>query len=282
MVIDPAGIILTNNHVIEGASEVKVVFNDDREPMTGEVVGAVPERDLAVVKVDADDLTAIELGTSDDLELGTSVIAIGFPLGLGGPTVTQGIISGLERTITVEGSDPGQTVTFEGLLQTDAAINPGNSGGALIDSSGRLVGVNSAAASPGSAENIGFAIAIDAVVPAVEAILGPEQAWLGVSLAPIEDASTAAQAGFDAGARGALIVELLPGGPADDADVPVNTLIVEVAGKKVDEFDDVTEILSELSPGDKIQISVQSPGGGTQEVELKLEARPKDQLRAPG
>ena len=144
-----------------------------------------------------------------------------------------------------------------------------------------MVGVNSAAAQPGSAENIGFAIAIDAAVPAVEAILGPEQAWLGVSLAPIEDASTAAQAGFESDARGALIVELLPEGPADDADVPLNTLIVEVAGREVDEFDDVTEILADLSPGDRIQMELLFPDGDTETVELKLEARPKDQLRAP-
>jgi S1-C subfamily serine protease len=165
VVIDREGTILTNNHVVAGASEVTVVFNDGRhdEPLRGEVVGTAPERDLAVVRVDAGDLTPVELGRSGDLRLGDPVLALGFPLGLG-PTVTQGIVSGLERTI-----EPSGGPRLEGLLQTDAAINPGNSGGALVDANGRLVGINTAGA--GFAENIGFAIAIDQARPVVEEIL---------------------------------------------------------------------------------------------------------------
>jgi len=165
VVIDREGTILTNNHVVAGASEVTVVFNDGRhdEPLRGEVVGTAPERDLAVIRVDADDLTPVELGRSGDLSLGDPVLALGFPLGLG-PTVTQGIVSGLERTI-----EPSGGPRLEGLLQTDAAINPGNSGGALVDAAGRLIGINTAAA--GFAENIGFAIAIDQAQPVVEEIL---------------------------------------------------------------------------------------------------------------
>jgi S1-C subfamily serine protease len=182
VVIDEAGIILTNNHVVAGSSDVSVVFNDDHGTMEGTVIGTAPEKDLAVIEVDADDLTAIDLGRSSSLRLGDEVVAIGFPLGLGGPTVTKGIISALERNITVSGDFEER---LEGLLQTDAAINPGNSGGALVDLAGNLVGINTAAAQAGAAENIGFAIPMDGALPIVEEILSEppeERAWLGVQI----------------------------------------------------------------------------------------------------
>ena len=158
VVIDEAGIILTNNHVVAGSTEVNVVFNDDHGTLEGTVIGTAPEKDLAVIQVDADDLDAIDIGRSSTLRLGDEVVAIGFPLGLG-VNVTKGIISALDRNVRVSGLI--EQDQLEGLLQTDAAINPGNSGGALVDLAGNLVGINTAAASAGSAENIGFAIAMD-------------------------------------------------------------------------------------------------------------------------
>ena len=124
VIFDRGGLILTNNHVVEGTTSVTVSFNDgEHEPLPAEVVGTEPERDLAVLRVDASDLEPVELARSSALRLGDPVIAIGFPLNLGGPTVTSGIVSGLDRTIE------GREGDLTGLLQTDAAINPGNSGG---------------------------------------------------------------------------------------------------------------------------------------------------------
>lgn len=169
VVIASDGLILTNAHVVEGATQIEVTTADGDRTMDATVVGSDAEHDLALLRVDADDLTAITIGSSDDLELGDPVIALGYPLGLG-PTATQGIVSGLDRTIQV-GDGPFDAGELTGLLQTDAAINPGNSGGALIDSDGRLIGINTAAASASSAENIGFAVAIDEAVPIIESLL---------------------------------------------------------------------------------------------------------------
>ena len=183
VVIDRRGVIVTNNHVVEGARTITISFNDGRhtQPVAGEVIGTAPERDLAIIRVDLNDLIPVALGRSSKLRLGDAVLAIGFPLGLGGgPTVTQGIVSGLDRTIQPEGG-----AALEGLLQTDAAINPGNSGGALVDAAGRLVGINTAAARAGSAENVGFAIAIDEARPVIDEIRSKpadQRAWLGVTL----------------------------------------------------------------------------------------------------
>lgn len=169
VVIRDDGIILTNAHVIEGASEIEITTADGEETLEATVLGSDAKHDLAILKVDADDLNAITIGSSDQLELGDSVVALGYPLGLG-PTATQGIVSGLDRTIQV-GDGPFDASELTGLLQTDAAINPGNSGGALIDVDGRVIGINTAAASAASAENIGFAVAIDEALPIIDDIL---------------------------------------------------------------------------------------------------------------
>jgi S1-C subfamily serine protease len=274
VVIDRNGIIITNNHVIAGAVEVNVVFNDGRDPLEGQVIGAIPENDVAVVKVEADDLDAIELGKSDNLDLGESVVAIGFPLGLGGPTVTQGIISGLERTIRV--NEPDGPSSLEGLLQTDAAINPGNSGGALVDIAGRLVGINTAAITAASAENIGFAIAIDEAIPIVEEILEdpPEKrAWLGVSLGTVDSASLATEIGLDADARGAVVLGLIPNSPAEDSGLEEGDLIVSIDEDEIGSADDVTDVLRDLDPGEKVEIGYERDGE-LDSLELELGSRP--------
>jgi S1-C subfamily serine protease len=168
VVIASDGLILTNAHVVENATQIEVTTADGDHTMDATVVGSDADHDLALLRVDSEDLTAITIGSSEDLELGDPLIALGYPLGLG-PTATQGIVSGLNRTIQV-GDGAFDASELTGLLQTDAAINPGNSGGALIDSDGRLIGINTAAASASSAENIGFAVAIDEAVPIIESL----------------------------------------------------------------------------------------------------------------
>ncbi|HEX2050237.1 MAG TPA: trypsin-like peptidase domain-containing protein [Actinomycetota bacterium] len=276
VIIDDNGTILTNNHVIAGAVDVTVAFTDDREPVEGVVVGRVPERDLAVIKIEADDVDAIELGRSSSLELGTDVIAIGFPLGLGGATVTKGIISGLNRTIEVGGGGPAVGVErLQSLLQTDAAINPGNSGGALVDLNGRLVGINTAAAQAGSAENIGFAIPIDDALPVVEEILGePEErrAWLGVQIGDLEP-DVALELGLDPEAEGALVVGTFPDTPAEDAGLEEGDVIVALDGEAISSSSDLTSALAEHDPGEDVSLRVLD-ADGVRTVDVELAQRP--------
>lgn len=168
-VVGSDGVILTNDHVVDGATDLTVTLPDGRS-LDARVVATDPEHDLAVLRIDASNLTSVTLGESSNVAVGERVVAIGYALSLtGGPTVTSGIISSLERTIQVQ--DPGADFrpsvrTYEDVLQTDAALNAGNSGGPLVTLDGEVIGVN--AAGSAQAENIGFAIAIDAAKPLIE------------------------------------------------------------------------------------------------------------------
>jgi len=273
VVIDEKGIILTNNHVVSGATEVEIVFNDDHPSMTGEVLGTLPEKDIAVVRVEADDLTAIEIGNSSSLRLGDEVVAIGFPLGLGGPTVTKGIVSAKERDIDIGGAE---AESLEDLLQTDAAINPGNSGGALVDLSGRLVGINTAAAQAGAAENVGFAIPVDDAIPLAQEILSepPERrAWLGVQIDTVGSSAIAAQLGLDPDVRGALVTGLYPDSPADRGGVEQGDVITDLGGFGLESVEDLTTSLTEFDPGERIEVTVVR-GDETIVVDVELDQRP--------
>jgi S1-C subfamily serine protease len=261
VVIDPRGIIVTNNHVVEGARTVRVSFNDGRHlrPVRAAVVGTAPERDLAIMRVQLGDLIPVPLGRSSRLRLGDGVLAIGFPLRLGGPTVTQGIVSGLDRTFRPE-SGPA----LEGLLQTDAAINPGNSGGALVDLKGRLVGINTAAVRAGAAENVGFAIAIDEARPVIREIQTKptgERAWLGAALDSVDSDAAAVQLGLAPEARGAVVIAVYAGGPAAQAGVHASDVIVSIDGKPVRSSQDVTKLLGSLEPGDSVTLELLDPAG---------------------
>lgn len=277
VVIDRRGIVLTNYHVIAGAVDVEVVFNDDRGSVSGTVIGEDPDKDLAVVRVDGNDLDPIEIGRSSDLRLGDDVVAIGFPLGLGGgPTVTKGIVSATDRAITAEGA-VGGAEELGGLLQTDAAINPGNSGGALIDAGGRLVGINTAAAQAAAAENVGFAIAIDQALPVVREILSepPEKrAWLGVTIDSVTSEAEALRLGLDGDVRGALVVGVVSGSPAEDANLEIGEVVTAIDDKALTTAEDLTEVLATYDPGDEVTLSLASIAGG-RTVTATLAPRPE-------
>jgi S1-C subfamily serine protease len=260
VVLDRRGIILTNNHVVEGTTSVNVVFNDERHrrPLAGTVIGTAPERDLAVIRVAASDLVPLRLGRSSELRLGDAVFAVGFPLNLGGPTVTSGIVSGLDRTID------GENGKLTGLLQTDAAINPGNSGGPLVDRLGRLVGISTAGVRQGGAENIGFAIAIDGALPVITRIrrVPPAaRAWLGIAYGSVETDAAAVQLGLDSSVRGAAVTVVYPGGPGERAELAVGDVIVGAGGKGVGSAAALTEILATLDPGDDIELELIDTAG---------------------
>jgi S1-C subfamily serine protease len=274
VVLSKDGLIVTNAHVVSQASSVKVVFTNGHPPLDGTVLGIDTDHDLAVVKVNATDLQPITVGHSGSLQLVDDVYAIGFPLDLG-PSVTRGVISGLNRTVNVSRPD-GSTEHLVGMLQTDAAINPGNSGGALIDSSGALIGINTAGASAGEAENVGFAIAIDGAIPIVQRLsqqTPSQRAWMGVSVTPVSDDAAAQQFGVPAGTRGAGIADVVSSGPADSAGLKTGEVIVSIDGKTIATTNDLTNALKTHKPGDRISVSVVS-SSGQRTVTLTLGTRP--------
>jgi S1-C subfamily serine protease len=280
VIIDESGYIVTNNHVIEGAAEVEVVFSDetlDDRRTAGRVIGTDPAKDLAVIQVDVEGLKSIQLGSEDSLRLGDDVIALGFPLGLGGATVTAGIVSAKERDISVGGGGGVTQERLGGVLQTDAAINPGNSGGALVDSAGRLVGINTAAAAASTAENVGFAISIDTALPIIKDIIenpAEKRAWLGVNIAdprdPLVEEEFEDVAG---GTRGAGLVEVFPDGPADKAGVDAGEIIVAIDDEDISSPEDLTNVLEDFDPGDEVTLTLAGPDG-EREVTVELEERP--------
>ena len=215
-VIDSDGVVVTNNHVVEGASEIRLVFSDGTE-RDAEVLGTDPRSDLAVLKVDASGLATVPLGDSDSVQVGDDVVAIGNALALeGGLSVTRGIISGLHREVETESGG-----VLPDLIQTDAAINPGNSGGPLVDAAGRVIGINTAIANPSFAENVGFAIPIAIAMPIVDQLAaGRQPASLGVSL---EDGNDG----------GATVHSVDSGSPAARAGLRVGDVIVEVDGTEI-------------------------------------------------
>ena len=261
VILRPDGLILTNNHVVEGTTGVSVAFNDGvhKQALPATVIGTAPERDLAVIRVKADDLKPVELARSSALQLGDAVIAIGFPAGLlGGPTVTSGIVSGLDRTIEGPNGD------LTGLLQTDAAINPGNSGGPLVDRSGRLVGINTAGIRNADTENIGFAIAIDGALPVIAQISDAPpttQAWLGIAYSSVDSETAAVQLGLDSSTRGAAVTEVYPGGPGDKADLAVGDVIVAADDVPIRNAAALTKVLASRKIGDEIDLEVIDTAG---------------------
>jgi putative serine protease PepD len=260
IVLSKDGLVLTNAHVIGRLGDITVVLSDGTEhPAT--LVGSSPDDDLAVIQVeDVDDLTPAELGSSDDLEVGDEVIAIGNALNLGGEaTVTRGIVSAKDRDLSAEG------VSLEGLIQTDAAINPGNSGGPLVNAAGQVVAVNTAIVA--DAQNLGFSIAIDRARPIIDELeagngqVTPDQAFLGVSSADIGDLTAEVRTRFDVDVEeGAFITEVVPGSAAADAGLKPGDVIVEIDGSEVTEATQVREAILDKEPGDTVELKVLRAG----------------------
>lgn len=273
-IVDQSGAIVTNFHVVEGGLSIRVVMADGRR-FDARVIGGDPEADLAVLDVDAEGLPTIPLGNSDELRLGEPVVALGFALALeGGPSVTSGIISALGRTITA-GDSAGASRTYEDLIQTDAAINPGNSGGPLVDLAGRVVGINTAGVQAGSAENIGFAIAVDRARDVIlDAIRNPAApvAYVGVSTQTV-DATIALQLNLPV-EQGALVVDVAPGGPADEAGIVPGDVIVRIGETETSGDELVREAIVQHRPGDRIEVTVVRSDGSTETVSVTLGVRP--------
>ena len=295
-VVDDAGHIVTNQHVVEEAEDISVRFaNGDRRE--AEVVGEDPSTDVAIIQVDAPkgSLQPLTLGDSDSVGVGEPVIAIGNPLNVG-ISATTGIVSGLERPIKAPNN-----YTINDAVQTDAAINPGNSGGPLLDSRGTVIGVNAQIASEsGGFEGVGFAVPINTVKSVVKQLIAEGKVvhgYIGIGMFPEGVDALAAYTGLSdrelreehgLPGNGAIVSEVTPDGPAERAGirsgeeaeiegipVPRGDVITEIEGETVSSADDVIEVVNRRKPGDRLTLTVVTPGEEARSVEVTIGARPQ-------
>ncbi|WP_294520043.1 S1C family serine protease [uncultured Anaerovibrio sp.] len=263
------GYIVTNNHVIEGAKEIIVSLSDGRS-LTGKLIGADEITDLAVVKVDADDLPAAEFGDSDDVMVGEPAIAIGNPMGLEFQgSVTTGVISAVNRILNKGESNMK-------LIQTDAAINPGNSGGALVNADGKVIGINSQKIVTNAVEGMGFAIPINTVRSVVEDLMTHGQVirpYLGVG---VFDKESAARQGYILNIKSGVYVERVTlDGPAGRAGIRRGDIILAVGGTEVNTVGELRAAIIAHKVGETVDVKYSS-NGSTYTVSVKLDAMPKE------
>jgi len=257
VIVSSNGFILTNNHVVDGADEIKVVLPDDRE-LPAKVVGADPKTDVAVVKIEAKDLASVTFADSDKLRVGDVVFAVGNPLGVG-ETVTMGIVSAKGRQVGILDDVAG----YEDFIQTDAAINMGNSGGALVDAKGRLVGINSAIISPSRGNiGIGFAVPINLAAAIMKSLIETgtvTRGFLGVNTEALNP-DTAEQLGLPRDSKGVAVTRTDPGSPADKSGIRNNDVILAVNGKPVENRDELRLTIAQMPPGSKISLQIMREG----------------------
>jgi S1-C subfamily serine protease len=293
-VIDKSGTILTNAHVVNGASKVNVQFAD-KQSVAAKVLGKDESTDLALLKVDPEGLklTPLTLGSSNGVQVGDPAIAIGNPFGLE-RTLTTGVISAIKRTIQAPNN-----FQIDDALQTDAPINPGNSGGPLIDATGRVIGINSQIATGGSGSTgsvgIGFAVPIDtakAIIPQLEQSGRVERGYLGIRTAPVDETLKDLNLPVK---HGALVQQVTPGGPADKAGLragdisaqldgnPIQLggdIITKVDGKEIRAANDLQSAVADRKPGDKVKLTLVR-GGKPKTVEVTLGDRPNTASNTP-
>ena len=247
VILTAGGEVLTNAHVVDGASQIRVTLAGEAQAREAEIVGVDSNADLALLQIQgASGLPTARLGGSSSVQVGDDVVAIGNALALrGGPTVTRGIVSALDRSLDTD------TGTMTGLIQTDASISSGNSGGPLVNAYGEVIGINTAVATGGrtsAAENIGFAIAMDRALPVVERLRGGAATpvgFLGVSSADPTD-----------GSRAALIVNVEAGSPAATAGLQAGDLLTHVAGKAVAGSAELAGVVADHQPGETVEVAV--------------------------
>ena len=257
VIISSDGYILTCAHVVDGASSITVTIGD--KDYTATLVGEDTTSDIAVIKIDADGLTPATVGNSDGLKVGQSVMAVGNPLGELGGTVTGGMISALNRSVTIQGSSSVNTMS---LIQMDASVSPGNSGGGLFNMNGELVGIVNAKSSSSDAEGLGFAIPINDAIKVAQELLEngyvTGRPYLGITYLAVEDAQTAAQLGVNA--YGVYVVEVVKGGPAEKAGLQAGDRIVSVDGTEIASKDDLGTLMQKHAAGDTLSITIARDG----------------------
>ena len=265
VIVTKDGYILTNNHVVDNADEVKVTLQDGRE-FTAKVIGKDPKTDIAVLKVDAKDLPFLETADSDKIEVGDIVLAIGNPFGIG-QTVTMGMVSATGRATL--GLD------YEDFIQTDAAINPGNSGGALVDTEGRLIGINTAILSrSGGNQGIGFAIPTNLARDVMESLVKDGKVTRGYLGVMIQDVTLALAKEFKLKDQtGALISDVVPQGPADKAGLKSGDVVLEFHGKPVRDSRHLKLQVARVQPGETVPVKVLRDGS-TKTIQVAVKELP--------
>jgi serine protease Do len=269
VIVSPDGYILTNNHVVNNASEIQVALNDGRQ-FTAKVIGSDPKTDVALIRIKADNLPALTLADSDKIEVGDVVLAIGNPFGIG-QTVTKGIVSAKDRTTSGD--------MDEDFIQTDAAINPGNSGGALVDTEGRLVGINSAILThSGGNQGIGFAVPSNLCRWVMDSLVKNgrvERGLLGVMIQNLTpDLATAFKLDRT---TGALVGDVTPGSPADKAGLKSGDVITQYNGQPIEDASQLKLRVAESTPGTKVQLGV-NRNGETKTFDVTLGNLPENQM----
>lgn len=265
VIVTRDGYILTNNHVVDGADEVKVALQDGRE-FTGKVVGKDPKTDVAVLKIDGKDLPFIEMADSEKIEVGDIVLAVGNPFGIG-QTVTMGMISATGRATL--GLD------YEDFIQTDAAINPGNSGGALVDADGRLIGINTAILSrSGGNQGIGFAIPTNLARDVMESLVADGKVTRGYLGVMIQDVTPSLAKEFNLkDQKGALIGDVVPKGPAEKAGLRSGDVVLEFNGKAVKDSRQFKLQVARVKPSESVPVKVLR-NGATKTLEVTVRELP--------
>ena len=257
VIISSDGYILTCAHVVDGASTITVTIGD--KDYTATLVGEDTTSDIAVIKIDADGLTPATVGNSDSLKVGQSVMAVGNPLGELGGTVTGGMISALNRSVTIQGSSSVNTMS---LIQMDASVSPGNSGGGLFNMNGELVGIVNAKSSSSDAEGLGFAIPINDAIKVAQELLEngyvTGRPYLGITYLAVTDAQTASQLGVNA--YGVYVAEVVKGGPAEKAGLQAGDRIVSVDGTEIASKDDLGTLMQKHAAGDTLSITIARDG----------------------
>lgn len=278
-IVSSDGLIVTNRHVVADTAAEYTVITNDGEEHAATVLARDPNNDIAVLRIEGKDLPVLDLGDSDRVKVGQTVIAIGNPLGEFANSVTRGIISGVKREVQAGSSRSGQSEQLSGIFQTDAAINPGNSGGPLFNMSGEVIGVNVAMAQ--GAENIAFALPINQVKRIIEQVKTTGKIstpYIGVRYL-ILNAEIAKENSLPL-EYGALVLRgermtdfaVIPGSPADKAGIVENDILLEIDGTKIDEKHQLTSLISEKNVGDEVAIKVWHKGD-TKDIRVKLEER---------
>jgi serine protease Do len=280
VIISKDGYIVTNNHVVKDAGDngIKVTLTDKRE-FTAKLIGTDPNTDVAVVKVEANDLPVMSFGNSDNLQVGEWVLAIGNPLGLN-YTVTAGIVSALGRNIGINDNASGYGI--ENFIQTDAAINPGNSGGALVDMNGQMIGINSAIkTNTGYYEGYGFAIPINLAKSVISDLIKTghvSRGYIGVNIQTVDE-TMAKGLGLDK-AKGVLVQSVVKDGAGEDAGIKSGDVILTIDGKEVNAANELQSIVGAKHPGDVVKLSI-FRDGNTIEKTVTLKPRAEQDSNQP-
>ena len=280
VIVSEEGYIITNNHVIDDTDEIKVrLFNGDE--VKAELIGTDPETDIAVLKVEVENIPTVKIGNSDNAKVGSFVLAIGSPLSEDlAHTVSFGIVSARGRNIGIIKNDRGQAYGYEDFIQTDAAINPGNSGGALIDMNGELIGINSAIASKsGGNDGIGFAIPVKLAKRIMDDLIDDgavSRGYLGMYSAGEVDKTMAEALGLSK-ARGIIVGEIVEDSPADKGGLKEDDIIVSVEGDDISNYDTFRTKIASYQPGKNLKILI-IRNGKEKEISLTLGTRPNEEL----